>query len=39
MNDTPPIIAAGIVEIIAENFGIKDNTIEKHAAIRITRGS
>ena len=33
------MIADGIVEIIAENFGIKERTIASAAAIRITLGS
>ena len=39
MNETPPIIADGIVDITAENFGINESAIAKTAAIRITLGS
>ena len=39
MKDTPPMIADGIVEMIAENFGIKERITANTAAIRITLGS
>ena len=37
--ETPPMVAAGMEAIRAENFGQKDRTMAKHAAMRITRGS
>lgn len=36
---TPPIMADGIVLIIADTFGIKLMIIARQAAIRITNGS
>ena len=39
MNDTPPIIAVGIVDITDENFGINESIIANTAAILITLGS
>ena len=39
MKDTPPIIADGIVEMTAANFGMKDSTIANTAARRTTIGS
>ena len=39
INDTPPMIAVGIVDIIAENLGINESITANTAAILITAGS
>ena len=39
MNDIPPIIAVGIVDITDENLGMNESIIANTAAILITLGS
>ena len=39
MNDTPPIIAVGMVDITDENLGMNESIIANTAAIQITLGS
>ena len=39
INDTPPMIAVGIVDIIAENLGMNESITANTAAILITAGS
>ena len=37
--DTPPIVAVGMAETRAENFGQNDTTMANTAAMRMTAGS
>ena len=39
MNETPPMVAAGIVPMNAENLGQNETSIAMQAAMRMTRGS
>ena len=37
--DTPPMVAVGMADTMAANFGQKENRIASTAAMRMTRGS